>query len=75
MKTQITRIRSVIFTLNQIETRGRENFDKMLGCMAALDKTAADLEAMAAEQAKAGDLVPIKAVFAEGKEGEKPCTD
>lgn len=74
MKTQIARIRSVIFTLNQVETHGRENLDKMLGAMMVLEKTAADLEAMEAEQAKAADVVPIKAVFS-GKAGDAKCVD
>lgn len=31
-------IRSIIYTLDKIEVRGRQNIDSMLGCMQALDR-------------------------------------
>ena len=33
-------IRRVIATLNTVEVKGRDNLDKVLGCMQALDKVA-----------------------------------
>lgn len=33
-------IRKVIFTLNKVEVKGRDNLDMMLGCMDALKKVA-----------------------------------
>ena len=33
-------IRRVIATLNTVEVKGRDNMDKVLGCMQALDKVA-----------------------------------
>lgn len=33
-------IRKVIFTLNKVEVKGRDNLDRMLGCMDALKKVA-----------------------------------
>lgn len=33
-------IRKVLFTLNTIEVKGRENIDRMLGCMQVLEKVA-----------------------------------
>lgn len=33
-------IRKVIATLNTVEVKGRDNMDKVLGCMQALDKVA-----------------------------------
>lgn len=33
-------IRKVLFTLDTIEVKGRENIDRMLGCMQVLEKVA-----------------------------------
>jgi hypothetical protein len=35
-----TLIRQVLYTLDQIDVKGRENIDRMLGCMQALEKIA-----------------------------------
>lgn len=37
-------IRLVLNTLNNVDVRGRENLDRLLGCMQALEKAAAALE-------------------------------
>lgn len=33
-------IRKVLFTLDKVEVKGRENLDRLLGCMQALEKIA-----------------------------------
>lgn len=38
-------IRVVISTLNDIEVRGRDNLDKLLGCINALDSIAKTMDA------------------------------
>lgn len=40
-------IRVVISTLNDIEVRGRDNLDKLLGCINALDSIAKEMDAEA----------------------------
>lgn len=37
-------IQQVLYTLDQIEVRGRENIDRMLGCMFALERVAEALK-------------------------------
>lgn len=49
----INLIRRVIATLDSVDVRGRENMDKLLGCMMTLDSIAAQLEKEAAEHADA----------------------
>lgn len=40
-----TMIRIIISTLNDVEVRGRENLDKLLGCINALESVAQMLDA------------------------------
>lgn len=40
--TQFERIKAVRRTLEEIDVRGRDNIDKMLGCMMALDQIIAE---------------------------------
>lgn len=40
--TQFERIKAVRRTLEEIDIRGRDNIDKMLGCMMALDQIIAE---------------------------------
>lgn len=37
-------IQQVLYTLDKIEVRGRENIDRMLGCMVALERVAEALK-------------------------------
>ena len=41
---QLTIIASVIFTLNKLEIRGKENLDGLLGCIQALEKLKITME-------------------------------
>jgi hypothetical protein len=47
-----TMIRIIISTLNDVEVRGRENLDKLLGCINALESVAQSLDA---ENSKASE--------------------
>lgn len=40
----VRKIRGVVYALNNLEVKGRENLDILLGSMQTLDRTAADLE-------------------------------
>ena len=40
-----TMIRIIISTLNDVEVRGRENLDKLLGCINALESVAQSIDA------------------------------
>lgn len=37
-------IARVIYTLGQVDVRGKDNMDKMLGCIQALERLAAQLD-------------------------------
>lgn len=43
-----TMIRIIISTLNDIEVKGRDNLDKLLGCINALESVAKEMDAEAA---------------------------
>lgn len=47
-------IRKVISTLDRVEVRGRENLDRLLGCMQALEKIA-EAARKAAETAQSAE--------------------
>ena len=44
LSESIKKIRSVSYALNNLEVKGRDNLDILLGSIQALDRTAADLE-------------------------------
>lgn len=48
----IKRMKLVLKTLDQIDVRGKENLDLMLGCMMALEKEIAEEEKRNAESNK-----------------------
>lgn len=45
-------VRAVISTLNTVEVKGKENLDKMLGCINALEQVAKNVECAAAAAAE-----------------------
>lgn len=52
METSATLIRLVISTLNSVEVKGKENLDKLLGSINALETVAQALEAPPAPPAE-----------------------
>lgn len=61
-----TLIRQVLYTLDQIDVKGRENIDRMLGCMQALEKIANAMKHNREEMEKIPETV--KKVTQEGGE-------
>lgn len=61
-----TLIRQVLYTLDQIDVKGRENIDRMLGCMQALEKIANAMKHNREEMEKIPETV--KKVEKEGGE-------
>lgn len=37
-------IARIIYTINQVDVRGKDNMDKLLGCIQALERLAAQLD-------------------------------
>lgn len=51
----ITLLRSAVNTLNTIDVRGKENLDKMLGCINVLEHIARSLESMKIAETESED--------------------
>lgn len=49
MEEIIATITRVIYTLNQVDVRGKDNMDKLLGCIQTMERLTAKLDAAGKE--------------------------